>query len=435
MKIIGSSIICLSLSGIVLFSSCSKKSATLMENSTSINKLSSEEKASGWELLFDGKSTNSWRGYNHGTFPTLGWYIDDSGNLAVEKSGTEEEGFGGDIITKEKYENFHFKVDFMVSDTGNSGVLYRVIEADGSAIWHNAPEYQILDDDTYIAMGTMEMKTHLTGDNYDLQSSTGSYSNDVGEWNTAEIIVNNNKVEHWLNGQKTVEYIIESSEWNKMVAKSKFSNYPNYGRSPMGHIGLQDHGHLIKFRNLKIKKLPSSYADIFNEKDLDGWINYGTEKWYVENGVLVCESGPDKQYGYLGTEKEYKDFDLSLEFMQEANGNSGVFFRSSIEGTKITGWQAEVAPPGKHTGGIYESYGRGWLIQPKEGSDASLKMGDWNKMRVQVKGDKVTTWLNGNQMIALTDEKIGSATGKIALQIHDGGGIKVKWRNLKVKEI
>lgn len=425
---------------IILFSmmmlliGCSKKNLAASQNEQPSNMLTSAEIAEGWELLFDGKSTEKWRGYNHQTFPNIGWHIDDEGNLAVEKTGTEEEGFGGDIITKEQYENFHLKVDFMVSDTGNSGILYRVIEHDGD-IWNNAPEYQILDDDTYIAMETMDMKKHLTGDNYDLHSSAGSYSNDVGQWNTAEIVLINNKVEHWLNGHKTVEYHIESPEWNQLVAASKFSEYPDYGRSIRGHIGLQDHGHLIKFRNIKIKKLPSSYVNIFNGKNLNGWIKYGTEKWYVENGVLVCESGPDKQYGYLGTEEEYKDFDLSLEFMQEANGNSGVFFRSSIEGTKITGWQAEVAPPGMHTGGIYESYGRGWLIQPEAGSDDSLKMGKWNKMRVQVKGDKVTTWLNGRQMITFSDAKIGEATGKIALQIHDGGGIKVKWKNLMVKEI
>lgn len=176
-------------------------------------------------------------------------------------------------------------------------------------------------------------------------------------------------------------------------------------------------------------------VSIFNGKSLDGWETYGTERWYVQGGQLICESGPDKGYGYLATTKKYKDFDLTLEFLQEANGNSGVFFRSSIEGTKITGWQAEVAPPGHDTGGIYESYGRGWLIKPEAGADSSLKMGEWNKMRVRVVGDQVTTWLNGQQMIDLKDEKIGMATGQIALQIHDGGGIRVRWRNLKVAEL
>ena len=175
--------------------------------------------------------------------------------------------------------------------------------------------------------------------------------------------------------------------------------------------------------------------NLFNGKDLNGWIVYGTEKWYVEDEILVCESGPDAQYGYLGTEDYYKNFVLNLEFMQEANGNSGVFFRSTVEGTKVSGWQVEVAPPGLYTGGIYESYGRGWLIKPSHGKDSSLIMGDWNKLTVKVEDSNVTTWLNGKKMISYSDKKIGDANGRIALQIHDGGGIKVKWRNIKIQNL
>jgi hypothetical protein len=174
---------------------------------------------------------------------------------------------------------------------------------------------------------------------------------------------------------------------------------------------------------------------IFNGENLDGWTIYGTEKWYVENGELICESGPDKAYGYLATDKHYKDFELDLEFLLLANGNSGVFFRSTIEGTRITGWQCEVEPAGAESGGIYESYGRGWLITPDESVRNAQKKDDWNKMKIRVVGDEVTTWINGVEMVTLTDEKIGKANGSIALQIHDGGGIKVKWRNLMVQEL
>jgi len=174
---------------------------------------------------------------------------------------------------------------------------------------------------------------------------------------------------------------------------------------------------------------------IFNGKNLKGWEIYGTEKWYVEDGELICESGPDKQYGYLATKKFYKNFELELEFFLLANGNSGVFFRSTIEGTKITGWQCEVEPAGAESGGIYESYGRGWLITPDESVRHAQKEGQWNKMKIRVVGDKVTTWINGVEMVTLEDEKIGQANGSIALQIHDGGGIKVKWRNLMIEEL
>ena len=174
---------------------------------------------------------------------------------------------------------------------------------------------------------------------------------------------------------------------------------------------------------------------IFNGKDLKGWTIHGTEKWYVEKGELICESGPDKQYGYLSTDKKYKNFELSVQFKQEANGNSGVFFRSSIDGVKISGWQVEVAPLNSHSGGIYESYGRGWLIQPKKEDEQWLKQGEWNTMKIKVSGDEVTTWLNGHQMVYFKDEKIGKGEGFLALQIHDGGGIKVRWKDLKIKEL
>ena len=171
---------------------------------------------------------------------------------------------------------------------------------------------------------------------------------------------------------------------------------------------------------------------LFNGEDLSGWTIHGTEKWYVEDGLLVCESGPDEQYGYLATNKHYKDFTLTLEFKQEANGNSGVFIRSTLDGTKISGWQVEVAPPGHDTGGVYESYGREWLIKPDPEKDKVLKMGEWNQMKIRLNGDTLTSWLNGTEMVTITDTKIGAGEGSIALQIHAGGGIKVKWRNIKI---
>ncbi len=173
---------------------------------------------------------------------------------------------------------------------------------------------------------------------------------------------------------------------------------------------------------------------LFNGVDLTGWTIHGTEKWYVENGELVCENGPDNEYGYLSTTDYYDDFILTLEFKQESNGNSGVFFRSTVEGIIISGWQVEIAPPGMATGGIYESYGRGWLIKPNS-KDENLNDGDWNLMKIIVDKDYVKTWLNGNEMISLKDELIGIGRGSIVLQIHEGDDVKVRWRNIKLEKL
>jgi hypothetical protein len=188
----------------------------------------------------------------------------------------------------------------------------------------------------------------------------------------------------------------------------------------------------VKEPSSDLKKKP---IKLFNGKDLTGWKINGTEKWYVEKGELICESGPDKKYGYLTTDKFYKNFDLSLQFKQESNGNSGVFFRSTVDGTKVAGWQVEVAPPNHDTGGVYESYGREWLVKIPDEKEGFLKMGDWNTLRIRVVGDKVQTWLNGNAMVDFNDEKIGKADGSIALQIHDGGGIKVRWKNIMLEQL
>lgn len=181
--------------------------------------------------------------------------------------------------------------------------------------------------------------------------------------------------------------------------------------------------------------LNAQEKSLFNGKNLEGWTIYGAEKWYVADGLLICESGPDKKYGYLATDKHYKNFELNLDFKQEADGNSGVFIRSTIDGVKVSGWQVEVAPKGKHTGGIYESYGRGWLIKPSSENEEVLKEGEWNHLKIIANGDTLTTWLNDVQMITITDEKIGNGVGSVALQIHDGGGIKVKWKNIIIEKI
>lgn len=217
------------------------------------NTLSEAEKAEGWELLFDGRTTQHWRAYNHPTFPDKGWGVKD-GELQVYHSGTEEEGFGGDIVTKESYSDFILSLDFALSDTSNSGIFYMVQEVEDSPIWYNAPEYQLLDDETYKQIMDIT-PAQLSGANYDMHPQEVNHSKPIGEWNTAVIEKRGNLVRHILNGQLVVAYELYSEDWIKRYENSKFRNYPNYARAISGPIGLQDHGHLCRFRNIKIKVL------------------------------------------------------------------------------------------------------------------------------------------------------------------------------------
>lgn len=206
-----------------------------------------EPEAATWISLFDGSSTAQWRAYNADTFPS-GWRIEED-MLVVAKGG-------GDLITKQQFENFELMLEVQLTDTANSGILYRVLEQPNTPIWHNAPEYQLLDNAFYTQeMGAEVMETHLMGDNYDLQASEADYAKPTGEWNTVKLLINNGKVEHWLNGHQTVVYDFNSADWAERVAASKFKNFEGFGKTKLGHIGLQEHNYEVRFRNIRIREL------------------------------------------------------------------------------------------------------------------------------------------------------------------------------------
>jgi Domain of Unknown Function (DUF1080) len=182
------------------------------------------------------------------------------------------------------------------------------------------------------------------------------------------------------------------------------------------------------------------WVPLFNGKDLTSWKNSGEEKWVVEQGTILCESTANK-YGYLTTEKTFRDFQLRLKFKGEAAGNSGVFFHSRITGINpehgpdIEGMQVEVDPNmGKHTGGLYESGGRGWVVMPTAEGEQALKPGEWNDLEVSVRGDHVLTQLNGVKIVDYTDPAPKYIDGVIGLQIHTGGGVRMRWKDIYIQE-
>ena len=210
------------------------------------NSITDKEKADGWQLLFDGRSLDHWKGYNLEGLPEKGWTVE---NGVLTGHG------GGDLITKNQYENFDLQLEFQLTEAANSGIFYLAQEIAGKPIYESAPEYQLLDNATYIEkQGMAIMDKHLTADNYDLHDGVINPGITHGDWHQARIVVQNGHVEHWLNGKKHVEYDLNSEDWNERVAGSKFAKWP-YAKTTKGHIGLQDHGNEVRFRNLKIKSL------------------------------------------------------------------------------------------------------------------------------------------------------------------------------------
>src|SRR5438046_4485597 len=183
-----------------------------------------------------------------------------------------------------------------------------------------------------------------------------------------------------------------------------------------------------------------AWVSLFNEKDLTGWKNNGAEKWVVEQGTILCESAANK-YGYLTTEKTYRDFTLRVKFKGEAAGNSGVFIHARItgidpeHGPDIEGMQVEVDPSvGKHTGGLYESGGRGWVKMPTAEGELALKAGEWNDLEMAVEGNQVVSQLTSRKTVAVAQPATRMRDGVIGLQIHTGGGVRMRWKDIFIQE-
>lgn len=213
-----------------------------MVQSMEHNSLTESERADGWELLFDGESLDGWRGYHTPELPG-GWAARDGMLTRI--------GDGGDLMTERQFADFELSVEWRVEAAGNSGIFYRAAPGE-EWIYHSAPEMQVLDDEGHYDGGD---PLTSAGANYGLHAAPRGVVNPAGEWNQARIVVRGSSVEHWLNGQRVVSYELGSDEWEALVAGSKFVEWPAYGRAERGHIGLQDHGDPVWYRNIKIREL------------------------------------------------------------------------------------------------------------------------------------------------------------------------------------
>lgn len=198
-----------------------------------------------WTVLFDAAGLDNWHDYNS---DSMSWIVED-GTLTTP-------GGKGDIVTKDVYDNFHLQFDWKISGAGNSGVLYLVQEGDYERTYYTGPEYQLIDAEGYNKANATPLEDgQVTGANYALNPPSSIPVKPVGEWNHSEIKVDNGHVEHWLNGEKVVEYDLWTDQWKEQVRKTKFSEHPDYGMAQEGHIALQDHGDRVWFKDIRIRQL------------------------------------------------------------------------------------------------------------------------------------------------------------------------------------
>jgi hypothetical protein len=201
---------------------------------------------SEWQVLFDGESTEAWRGFRQESFPAGAWEVRE-GVLTSIGSGDRT-----DIITRDRYTDFELELEWRVEPRGNSGVFYRVSE-EPRTIWHHAPEIQILDD---VTRNVPSDHVQATGSLYDLLGANDRKTlKPVGEFNSMRIVVRGDKVEHWLNGAKILSYDLSSEKVKQLIAASKFAAHAGFAKTENGHIGLQHHGDTVGFRNIRIRRL------------------------------------------------------------------------------------------------------------------------------------------------------------------------------------
>lgn len=388
-----------------------------------------------FDVLFDGTSLENFRGYAQEKI--TGWEIVDG---VLHASGK-----GGDIISREMYENFELRLEWKATKAANSGIMYCVQTGD-KASYFTGPEYQILDDDGHDVAAD---DTISAGGLYALYKPKNKKLNPVGEWNEAKIIVNNHVVEHWLNGTKLLEADMSSKDWRDRVANSKFKQWKKFGVNPVGHICLQEHGNEMWFRNIRIKRIPEV---LFDGTSMDNFRGYKTEEigkgWKIVGDVLEFDG--TKKSGDIITKKEYENFDLTFDWKVTEGANSGIMYRVSLgdQAPYLSGPEFQILDDGGHKDGKKEVTSVGSLYalyKPKEKQINAV--GEWNTARIVIKGDLVQHYLNGRKVVQATfgsndwNERVAASkfktwekfgknkSGHIAFQDH---GNRVFFRNIKI---
>jgi len=376
----------------------------------------------GWVALFDGATTDGWRGIGKDAFPGKGWDIVDGCLHHLPKGG------GGDLVTTTEFGDFELEFEWRVAEGANSGVKYRVRDEPGTGSAFG-PEYQVLDDANH-----SNGKNALTsaGSLYAVAApaKTEGLLKPVGEFNHARIVARGERLEHWINGTRVVDIALDSDAWAKAVGASKFASRADFASAGPGRIALQDHSDEVWYRNLRIRELPTGYGEevALYDGDLDAFIEYGDAVYTADDDAILGEVGGGGQ-SFLISKQHFGDFVFEVDVKTELPGNSGIQIRSHAkENGRPFGYQVEIDPSDRAwSGGLYDEARRGWLA-PLEGNDAgraAFRHGEWNRFRIETLGPWFRVRVNG--VVTTHHFDTYDLEGFLALQVHSGNNTKVRW--------
>jgi hypothetical protein len=387
-------------------------------------RLTSLEHDAGWVALFDGTTTEHWRGWKRDGFPAQGWEIRDG---SLHRLPGES---GGDLVTREVYDEFELEVEWKIAPLGNSGIKVRVVESEErpSAL---GPEYQVADD----ASSEIDRPEHACGALYELFAPEAKPALDLASFHASRIVVREGWIEHWLDGVRVVRAKIGDEEWKRRIAASKFKDVARFGEEP-GHVLLQDHGSEVWFRRIRIRDLSHPAGTpvvLYDGKSLAGWRACGDARWTPEPDGLLGERGGGS-HSFLVTERELGDFVLEVDVKNEGPGNSGIQVRSHVlPDGRVQGYQIEIDPSARAwSGGLYDEGRRAWLqnLDGKDAARAAFHPGEWNRFRIECVGPSIKAWVNGVPTADYLDAM--DLSGVIGLQVHGGEDTRVHWRNFRV---
>lgn len=401
--------------------------------------LKEHERIAGWKMLFDGSSTDAWRGYKTRQFPAEHWVIEDDMLKCLGKDGSS-----ADIVSREQYGDFELILEWKISPNGNSGIMYRVTEKHDTT-WQTGPEYQILDDAGH---GKEKTDWQSAGALYELQKPAAEkVVKPAGEWNQTRILVRRNRIEHWLNGVKVVEQLTDGEDWINRIAASKFKSYEGFGMQPRGHIALQDHGDEVWYRNIRIRdldaKMPGEIA-LFDSKTMKGWTHHVEpagpmeNTWSVQDGIIICKGEPA---GYIRTEAEHTNYVLRLEWrfnpVTKQAGNSGVLVRR-IGPDKVWPKSVEAQLHSGNAGDFWNIDDFTMKTDPERTRGRNTKklrvaerpVGEWNEYEIIVNRGDIIVIVNGDEINRAWD--VEEVPGNICLQSE---GAEIHFRNIRLAPV